>query len=142
MQIPLRSICTGYLQRYSRHDVAFLYVITVAFCCLITWRIPASILGRRATVALMTGCEALLTMYRTGKKPRGGLPSGNSARLRARMGQYGESRQRSLRAVRQNQPTGIIRLMTCFSVFTRGKRLQVTNVPARDLKLPRRPRSA
>ena len=68
---------------------------------VITRRVPAGILGRRATVALMTGCEALLTMYRIGKKPRGGLPSGNPARLRARMGQYGESRQRTLRAVRR-----------------------------------------
>jgi len=47
----------------------------------ITWRVPASILGRRATVALMTGCEALLTMYRIGRKPWGGLPSGNPTRL-------------------------------------------------------------
>jgi hypothetical protein len=30
----------------------------------ITRRVPAGILGRRAAVALMTGCEALLTMYR------------------------------------------------------------------------------
>ena len=31
-----------------------------------TWRIPASLLGGRATVALMTGCEATPTMYRIG----------------------------------------------------------------------------
>jgi len=48
------------------------------------------------------------------------------------MGQYGESRQRSLRAVRLSQPTGIIRLMTRFSAVTRRKRLQVANVLARD----------
>ena len=87
-------------QRYSRHEVAFLYVIAVGYAIAITRRVPAGILRRRATVALMTGCEALLTMYRIGKKPRGGFPSGNPARLRARMGQYGESRQRSLCAVR------------------------------------------
>ena len=84
-----------------------------------TRRVPAGILGRHVTVALTTGCEALLTMYRIGRKSRGGLPSGNPARLRARMGQYGESRQRTLRAVRLNGPTGVNRSMTRFSVFTR-----------------------
>jgi hypothetical protein len=35
---------------------------------LITRHVPAGILRRRAAVALMTGCEALLTMYRIGLK--------------------------------------------------------------------------
>jgi len=33
-----------------------------------------------------------------------------------------------------DQPTGVIRLKTYFSVVTRGKRFLVTNVPARDPK--------
>ena len=53
----------------SRHEVAFLYVITARYCCCaITRHVPAGILRRRAAVALMTGCEALLTMYRIGKE--------------------------------------------------------------------------
>ena len=53
----------------SRHEVAFLYVISVCcLCCAITRHVPAGILRRHAAVALMTGCEALLTMYRIGKE--------------------------------------------------------------------------
>ena len=52
----------------SRHDVAFLYVIPRSCMRAVTRRVPAGILGRRAAVALMTGCEALLTMYRIGGK--------------------------------------------------------------------------
>jgi hypothetical protein len=43
-------------------------VITASCMAKITRCVPAGILGRRATVGLMTGCEALLTMYRIGKK--------------------------------------------------------------------------
>jgi hypothetical protein len=52
-----------------------------------TWRIPASLLGGRAAVALMTGCEAPPTMYRIGFEWRQENPSGNFIRLRARIGQ-------------------------------------------------------
>ena len=53
----------------SRHEVAFLYVISTSYNCrTVTRHVPAGILGRRAAVALMTGCEALPTMYRIGWK--------------------------------------------------------------------------
>ena len=59
----------GDARRYSRHEVAFLYVISACcLCCAITRHVPAGILGRHAAVALMTGCEALPTMYRIGWK--------------------------------------------------------------------------
>ena len=129
------------LNRYSRHDVAFLYVNSCIYNEF-TRCVPAGILWRRATVALMTGCEALLTMYRIGKKSRGGLPSGNPARLRDRVGQYGESRQRTLRAVSEHGPTGIHRSMTRYSALRVSERLQETNVPARDPISFRRPSPA
>jgi len=47
----------------------------------ITRRVPAGILGWHATVALMTGCEAHLTMYRIGWKSWDGNPSGRPTRL-------------------------------------------------------------
>jgi len=75
------SLAASELGRYSRHEVAFLYVITGRYKPKVTRRVPAGILGRRATVGLMTGCEALPTMYRNGWKPRGGYPSESSARL-------------------------------------------------------------
>jgi len=47
----------------------------------ITWRVSASTLGRHACCALRSGCEARPTTYRNGRKPWGGLPSENPARL-------------------------------------------------------------
>ncbi|CAB1065833.1 hypothetical protein D1BOALGB6SA_10632 [Olavius sp. associated proteobacterium Delta 1] len=47
----------------------FIYVITVGYEAGNHSAVPAGILGRRATVAQMTGCEALLTMYRIGRRP-------------------------------------------------------------------------
>ncbi|MBT4088471.1 MAG: hypothetical protein HOE30_08270 [Deltaproteobacteria bacterium] len=44
-------------------------------------------LGEHATVAMMTGCEASLTMYRIGFEWRQENLSGNPIRLRARVGQ-------------------------------------------------------
>jgi len=42
-----------------------------------TWRVPVSTLGWHACCALCSGYEAHPTMYRIGRRPRGGLPSGN-----------------------------------------------------------------
>jgi hypothetical protein len=57
------------LHRYLRHDVA-LYIcfhgIIVKTRCSAT-----GVMGRHAAVALMTGCEALLTMYRGSSKLEG-----------------------------------------------------------------------
>ena len=68
-----------------------------------TWHVPASSLRERATVALMTGCEASRTKYRIGSEWRQEDPSGSSIRLRAREGQYGEIKQRAVRAVSRRQ---------------------------------------
>jgi len=67
--IPVNPWPAGDLERCSRHEVAFLYVIS-AHClrCAITRHVPAGILRRHAAVALMTGCEAFLTTYRIGKE--------------------------------------------------------------------------
>jgi len=46
-----------------------------------TWHIPASTPERHAAVALMTGCEALSTMYRIGWISWEWSPSGNPVRL-------------------------------------------------------------
>ena len=66
---------------------------------LSTWRILASSLRERATVAPMTGCGASRTKYRIGSEWRQEDPSGSFIRLRAREGQYGEIKQRDVRAV-------------------------------------------
>ena len=42
----------SHARRYSRHDVAFLYVIADGYATATTRRVPAGILRRRATVAL------------------------------------------------------------------------------------------
>jgi len=44
--------------------------------------IPTGPLGEHATVALMTGCEASLTMYRIGFEWRQENPSGNLVRYK------------------------------------------------------------
>jgi hypothetical protein len=48
------------------------------------------------------------------------------------MGQYGESRQRTLRAVRIDRLTGICKSKTRFPGITRVERIQVNCVPVRD----------
>ncbi len=55
-----------------------------------TCSIPYSVLGEHAGYAPCNWCGASPTMYRIGFKWRQENPSGNSIRLRARAGQYGE----------------------------------------------------
>ena len=104
-----------------------------------TWCISTSLLRERATVALMTGCEASRTMYRIGFEWRQEDPSGNPIRLRARIGQYGEINRSSSRVVKRYRPTGVNRSKACFSVFACMVRLQVSNVPVTRLYDRRRP---
>jgi len=69
------------------------------------------------------------------------FPSGNPPRLRARMGQYGESRQRTLRVVIEHRPTGFNRSKRASQCLHELERLQVNNVPARNPISYRRPSS-
>ena len=83
----------------SRDTKSCVYMCLKLLHILRTWRILASSLRERATVALLTGCGASRTKYRIGSEWRQDDPSGSFIRLWAREGQYGEIKQRDVRAV-------------------------------------------
>ncbi len=78
-------------------------------------------------------------MYRIGFEWRQENPSGNSIRLRARVGRYGEISQSVARAVTRDRPTGVNRSKACFLVLACVVRLPVANVPATGSQYHRRP---
>ena len=97
---PLLGVTvTQAMRTVGRDTKSRVYMCLKLLHILSTWRILASSLRERATVALMTGCGASRTKYRIGSEWRQEDPSGSFIRLRAREGQYGEIKQRDVRAV-------------------------------------------